>query len=167
MHHPCEGGAAVTAPSGGIKWAVTSTHRPLPDLNDPDTGPFWTAAREHRLTYPVCRQCGVVQFYPRAHCSNCLSEDQEIRDSAGEGTVYSYTVVHRNPDPAFSGKTPYVVALVDLAEGFRLLTHLKIDPERVEVGQRVSLAWETADEMELPVFEAAELGGSSPDDLTG
>jgi hypothetical protein len=144
----------VTTPaSGAIKWAVTSSERPKPDLEDADTGQFWVAAQEHRLTYGVCRSCEAVIFYPRDHCTTCLSEDVETRDSAGKGTIYSYTVIRRNPDPAFSGNTPYVVALVDLAEGFRLLTHIKVDPDSVRVGQPVSLSWETVDGIEVPVFE--------------
>jgi uncharacterized OB-fold protein len=140
----------------GIKWNVTSAERPLPDLTEADTGGFWAAAQEHRLTYAMCRACGSVIFYPRSHCTTCLSEDVETGESAGQGRIYSYTVIHRNPDPAFSAMTPYVVALVDLAEGFRLMTHIKDDPGGVQVGQPVSLRWETVGGFELPVFTKAD-----------
>lgn len=146
----------TTSTGGAIKWAVVSSERPMPDVNEPDTGAFWAAAQEHRLTYPVCRVCGTIVFYPRAHCTHCLSEDLEILDSAGEGTIYSYTVVRRTADPAFSDNAPYVVALVDLAEGFRLLTQIKGDPDGVAVGARVSLTWETVNGFELPVFVGAD-----------
>lgn len=138
--------------SGKIKWNVGSGERLMPDLDDPDAGAFWRAVQDHRLTYLTCRQCGGIVFYPRAHCTHCLSEELDERESAGEGSVYSYTVIHRNPDPAFAGMTPYVVGLVDLAEGFRMLTHLRVDPEVVRVGQPVRVEWDTVDGYTLPVF---------------
>jgi uncharacterized protein len=150
----------VSTPSStGIKWQVTSTTRPLPDLDEPDTGAFWAAAQEHRLVYAQCRACGAVIVYPSSHCTVCLSEDVATRESAGQGRIYSYTVIHRNPDPAFSAIAPYVVALVDLAEGFRILTHVKDDPGTVRVNQPVALRWETVNGFELPVFTAA---GANP-----
>lgn len=134
---------------------MTTRERPLPDLTNPDTGGFWRAAQEHRLTYQHCDHCRRVVFYPRAHCPHCGSEELDVRDSAGEGTVYSYTVIRQTPDPAFRPDVPYVVALVDLDEGFRLLTHLQTEPESAQVGQRVHLEWMTRDYFELPVFAPA------------
>lgn len=131
---------------------MTNKPRPLPDLSDPDTGSFWQAAQDHRLTYQTCAACGRVVFYPRAHCTHCGGQDLKVHDSRGEGAVYSYSVIRQTPDPAFRGDTPFIVALIDLAEGFRLLTHLRADPESAQVGQRVSLEWTCRDGMELPVF---------------
>ena len=127
----------------------------LPDLSDPDTGPFWRAAQEHRLTYQLCSDCGRVVFYPRAHCPHCGSHDLTVHDSNGEGTVYSYAVIRQTPDPAFRGYIPYIVALVDVAEGFRLQTHLHSDPESAEIGQPVRLGWMSRNGMQLPVFRPA------------
>lgn len=149
-------GRFMTAPSAGkIKWAVSDAGRAVPNLEDADTGEFWRAVQEHRLTYQVCRMCNGLIFYPRAHCTHCLSEDLEVRESSGNGTVYSYTVIRRNPDPAFAAAIPYIVALVDLDEGFRMLTHLKMSPDIVSVGDRVAVDWETVEGVELPVFVGA------------
>lgn len=134
---------------------MTTRERPLPDLTDTDVGAFWRAAQDHRLTYQLCGRCGRVVFYPRAHCPHCGSEDLHVHDSAGVGTLYSYTVIRQTPDPAFRDDAPYIVALVDLAEGFRVLTHLRAEPEEAEVGQRVRLEWMTRDDFELPVFAPA------------
>lgn len=131
---------------------MVDVQRPQPDLSDPDTGEFWRAAQDHRLTYQVCGRCSKVVFYPRAHCPHCGSYDLHVRDSQGRGTVYSYTVIRQTPDPAFREDVPYIVAMVDLSEGFRLITHLRADPEKVEVGQPVRLEWTTRDGIELPVF---------------
>jgi uncharacterized protein len=132
---------------------MTSSERPLPDLSEPDTGAFWQAAQDGRLTYQVCSSCGQVVFYPRAHCVHCGGDDLRVLDSAGRGTLYSYTVIRQTPDPAFRGDVPYIVALVDLAEGFRLLTHLRAEPESAVVGGQVKLEWMTRDGVRLPVFE--------------
>jgi uncharacterized OB-fold protein len=131
---------------------TTPRQRPSPDLSEPDTGAFWQAAQEHRLTYQICASCGRVVFYPRAHCPHCGAQELRVHDSAGRGTLYSYTVIRQTPDPAFRADVPYIVALVDLTEGFRLLTHLRSGPEEVTVGQQVSLEWLTRDGVELPVF---------------
>jgi len=133
--------------------------RPIPDMTDPDTGAFWRAAQDHRLTYQVCAACGKVVFYPRAHCTHCGSRDVRVHDSEGRGTLYSYTVIRQTPDPAFRDDVPYIVVLVDLSEGFRLLTYLRAEPESVEVGQQVNLDWMTRDGVELPVFSPVAASG--------
>jgi hypothetical protein len=72
-------------------------------------------------------------------------------DSAGVGTVYSFTVVHRAPHPAFV--TPYVVAIVTLDEGFEMLANLACEPASVAIGQRVRVAFRAlTPEISLPLF---------------
>ena len=61
--------------------------RPLPSVTEADTGPFWRAAQEHRLTYQKCSNCGSIVFYPRAHCTNCGSGELVVHDSAGRGRM--------------------------------------------------------------------------------
>jgi uncharacterized protein len=131
---------------------MTTSERPVPDQSDPDTGEFWRLAQDGRLTYQVCAGCGQVVFYPRAHCPHCGRDDLRVHDSAGDGTLYSYTVIRQTPDPAFRGDAPYIVALVDLAEGFRILTQHRAEPSDPVVGQPVRLEWMTRDDVKLPVF---------------
>ncbi len=127
--------------------------RPLPSLDEPDTGPFWEATSSHELRYKQCRECNKVVFYPRRHCTNCGSSILEWHVSAGEGVIYSLTVIRRNGHPYFSSILPYVVALVDLDEGFRMMTNIvQTAPEDVRIGQRVKVSWEDYDRLSLPVF---------------
>ncbi|HKF78612.1 MAG TPA: Zn-ribbon domain-containing OB-fold protein [Candidatus Dormibacteraeota bacterium] len=127
--------------------------RPLPRLSEPDTRAFWEATSSGRLTYQVCRRCGGVVFYPRRHCTHCTSTDLEERTSAGRGTVYTYTVIRQHGQPFFRGRTPYVLAFVDVDEGFRLLSEITgAAPEEVHVGQRVTLTWEDHEEVRVPLF---------------
>jgi len=123
---------------------------------DEDSQPWWDAVAEHRLTYQVCRSCEGVVFYPRNRCSHCLSDALEWRESRGIGTVYSKTLVHRAPDPRLSSQVPYAVALIDLDEGFRMLSRLiGADANAVQIGARAQVKFAPdPDGRTLPCFEA-------------
>jgi uncharacterized protein len=126
--------------------------RPLPAFPEPDTEPFWAATAGHRLTYQACRQCGQVVFYPRRHCTGCTSGDLEWLDSAGRGTVYSFTVIRQNGQPFFRARIPYIVGLIDLDEGFRMVAEIEAAPHEVRVNQRVAVSWEDHPGLSIPVF---------------
>ena len=99
-------------------------------------------------------------FYPRAHCTGCLSSSLSWNISKGEGEVYTFSVIMQNRHPAFKDLGPYALAYVDLDEGFRIMTNvLGVDDpiEDVECGMRVKLTWIDQGEgnIALPVFEPA------------
>jgi hypothetical protein len=142
------------APSPGGQAAAPG--RPLPSLAEPDTAPFWSATKDHRLTYQVCTSCGEVIFHPRRHCTACLSVSTEWRDSAGRGTVYTFTVIRQHGQPYFRSRLPYVLGFIDLDEGFRMLAEIDADPDTVQVGHRVTVGWEDHDELAVPVFHPAD-----------
>ena len=122
--------------------------RPLPVLTEADTAEFWRACGEHRLTYGTAPS-GDVVFFPRR------TEGGQLRESAGRGVVYTFTVVRRHGHPYFRLRAPYVVAYVDLDEGFRMLAEVDADPDTVHVGMRVEVGWEDHDETAVPVFRPA------------
>lgn len=115
---------------------------------------YFQAAAEKRLVYQTCDTCQSVVFYLRDVCPHCGGESLQVRESAGVGTVYSYTVQHRASHPYFADKTPRTLALVDLDEGFRLLADLTgADETDVEVGLPVEVVFEELDdELTLPHF---------------
>ncbi|MGH2927742.1 MAG: Zn-ribbon domain-containing OB-fold protein, partial [Solirubrobacteraceae bacterium] len=77
----------------------------------------------------------------------------DLRTSAGRGTVYTFTVIRQHGHPFFRGRVPYVVAFIDVDEGFRMLAEvLAPDPAEVRVGQRVELRWEAGGDVRIPVF---------------
>lgn len=87
-----------------------------------------------------CTSCGTLRIYPKPLCSRCHGSGIEPATVTGEGTLYSYTIVHRAPEPRFRPELPYVVALVDLDEGVRIPGRLACSPEREpRCGQRVRL----------------------------
>ena len=129
---------------------------PLPKFPEPDTEPFWDATKDHELKYQVCDDCGGVVWHPRRHCTHCTSLNLSWKTSKGEGTVYTYSIVRQNYHPAFRERIPYVVAWIDVDEGFRILSNVvDVDPEEVSVGQRVRVRWLDQEGLALPAFTPA------------
>jgi len=94
---------------------------PTPDL---ETQPFWDGCREGRFLLRHCNACGEDHFYPRPFCPKCWSDDVEWFEASGKATLYTWSVVHRNDLPPFGERVPYVAAVVDLAEGPRMMTNV-------------------------------------------
>lgn len=130
--------------------------KPLPVI-DPESRPYWEALKQHRLTLKHCRDCGRHHFYPRALCPHCHSDALGWVEARGTGSIYSYTIARRPAGPAFKADTPYVVALIDLDEGARLMSNIVTDDvEAVRIGQRVMVEYDdVTDEITLPKFRLA------------
>lgn len=116
--------------------------------------PFWEAARDGVLLLQYCPVARKYQFYPRPVSVYTGRRNLEWRRASGKGTVYTYTVTHRPPEP-FKGVPPYVVATVELAEGVRIVTNLvNCAPDEVRIDMPVRLAWvRIGDDFAYPVFE--------------
>ena len=127
---------------------TSGSHLPLPDQ---DTEEFWAAARQHRLL--VRETADGRQFlYPRDREPGTLRNDCRWFEIDGGGVVYSFSVVHQAASRAFKDRVPYVLALIDLDGGARIMSHVESDPRDVEIGARVRLAWRDEDDVSLPVF---------------
>ncbi len=92
--------------------------RPRPAISD-DTRFFWEGLERGELLIQRCAACGVLRHPPRPACPRCRRFEWDTLRAAGRGSVHSYVVPHHPRLPAFP--EPYVVALVDLEEGTRLL----------------------------------------------
>ena len=116
--------------------------------------PFWDAAREERLILQKCGDCAKFIFYPRIFCPHCHSENLGWEKASGRGTVYSYTVVMNNPPSFFREDVPYIVAVIRLDEGVRMLSNIVgCSPEDVRCDMPVEVAFEKlSDEVTLPKF---------------
>jgi len=107
--------------------------RPIPDP-DGTQRPFFEAAARGELRYQRCPECGHAQFYPRAVCTAC-GASPEWANASGRGTVHTFTVVRQNLMPPFREELPYVVAMVELEEGVRMMTNVTdCAPDDVHVG---------------------------------
>ncbi|MFD3903077.1 Zn-ribbon domain-containing OB-fold protein [Streptomyces sp. CB04723] len=131
------------------------------DLPEPDafTRPYWDAAAEGRLLIRRCAGCGRAHHYPREFCPYCWSEDVAWERASGEATLYTWSVVHRNDLPPFGDRVPYVAAVVDLAEGPRMMTEIVgCAHEALRVGMRLTVAFREAEKEggeAVPVFRPA------------
>ncbi|MGW7524914.1 Zn-ribbon domain-containing OB-fold protein [Streptomyces sp. NPDC054783] len=96
------------------------------DLPEPDafTRPYWEAAARGRLLVRRCGACGRAHHYPREFCPHCWSEEVTWEEASGRAVLYTWSTVHRNDLPPFGERTPYVAAVVDLAEGPRMMTRV-------------------------------------------
>lgn len=115
---------------------------PAPVANA-DSAPYWAGAREGKLLLQRCGDCGTLRFFPRYLCTACGSDRTEWAEASGRGTVHSFTIVHRAAFPEFQARTPYVVALIDLEEGPRMMTNIVgEDALEVAIGDAVVVAFE-------------------------
>ena len=128
----------------------------LPTI-EADTQEYWDAARDERLLIRRCGSCGEPHFYPRTFCPACWSEDVTWEQASGRATLYTWSVVHSNDLPPFGDKVPYVAAVVDLAEGPRMMTNIvDCDAEALTVGIQLTVAFEQrTDDVTVPVFRPA------------
>lgn len=117
--------------------------------------PFWEGCKGGKLLVQRCRDCEGLTFPPQPVCTRCLSPDTEWVEGAGRGAVYSYAVVWRPQTPAF--KAPYVVAIIDLDEGYQMLSNvIDCEPSTVQVGMRVQVEFRIMSrEITLPYFRPA------------
>jgi uncharacterized OB-fold protein len=129
--------------------------RPAP-IPDHDSAPYWQALHDGRLLVQRCQDCDEFQLYPRDRCLSCRGP-VSWQEASGRGTVYSYTVIRQNYARPFRDWIPYVVALVELEEGPRVMTNLvDCDPNAVQVGMPVEARFEVvSDDAGIALFTPA------------
>lgn len=134
--------------------------RPRPVINRDNAG-FWQGVAGHRLLIQRCGGCGTQRFPWLPGCNACGCQEWDTVEASGEGTVFSHVVMHHPPFPAFGTSEaggPYAVALIELAEGVRMVSNVVGVPyDKVRTGMPVRLEFLRTDaELELPVFRGGE-----------
>ncbi|WP_405871233.1 bifunctional MaoC family dehydratase N-terminal/OB-fold nucleic acid binding domain-containing protein [Streptomyces sp. NBC_00005] len=129
--------------------------RPRPVVNRDNAG-FWEGVRHRQLLIQRCTGCATLRFPWLPGCNSCGCPDWDTVEASGEGTVYSYVVMHHPPFPAFT--PPYAVALIELSEGVRMISNVVGAPyDKVRIGMPVRLEFQSYDEeLLLPVFRIRE-----------
>ncbi|KJK22184.1 hypothetical protein UB46_22780 [Burkholderiaceae bacterium 16] len=127
-----------------------------------DSHTYWNAARERRLVIRKCNACGQLHFMPRYLCPSCWSDNLDWIDASGTGRVHSFSVIRRASDPAFASRVPYVLALIELDEGPRMMANiLGEDALGVAVGDPVTVTFEDrGDGALIPQFERVATRGA-------
>ena len=118
----------------------------------PDTQFFWDGAKERRLLIQRCTACAALRHPPRPMCPQCNALSWDTLESTGRGTVYSFVMPNFPEYPWF--EYPYIVVLVDLEEGTRIVSNLTgIAPDDVTIDMPVEVHYEEFDGgLVLPLF---------------
>ena len=126
---------------------------PIPTADD-ESRPFFEGAREHKLVLLRCDGCGTWRLPGRERCVDCWSEEASWAEASGRGTLYTYGIMHQRYHPAFADVIPYNYALVELAEGPRLVTNIVDCPnEALRVDMPVEAVYDdVSDETTLVRF---------------
>lgn len=132
---------------------MTASDRPTIDA---DGEAWWSAAQDRRLMVNTCRSCGRTSLYARPFCPHCWHDDVELIQATGRARLYTWSVIHKNAAP-FAARTPYVLAMVDLEEGPRLMTVVEdCRDEELRADMNLVVAFrEDADGFVVPVFHPA------------
>jgi hypothetical protein len=117
-----------------------------------DAEPYWAALAEERLIFQRCGTCAEVSWPAHSYCPHCHSPSPEWEQSAGHGTVYSYSTVMRGPTPVWAAVVPYTVGFVRLDEGYYLFTQIEGDPDTIAIGDEVQVRFVQRGGQKLPVF---------------
>jgi uncharacterized OB-fold protein len=134
--------------------------RPLPEAT-PETREFWEGAKRHELRIQRCRSCGRAYFFPRPFCPHCASREVEWFTASGRARLHTYVINHRAA-MGFKDAVPYVIAIVELEEGPRMMSNIiGVDPtpESLPIDLPLEVAWEQQDnDITLPLFKPAGAG---------
>lgn len=118
---------------------------------------WFEAAARGELVVSSCPTCGHRTFPLRVVCAACGQQPMEDLVVSGAGTIYSFTVQQRRQHPDVP--IPNVIALVELAEGPRLMTRIVTDdPDAVSIGAAVQARFVEVGELAVPVFVLDERG---------
>lgn len=134
------------------KEKATVLKKPVPAM-DGNSRPFWEGCAQGKLLIKFCVSCQKHHFYPRIICPHCYGEDLVWVEASGEGRIYSYTVAHRPAGEAFREDVPYVIALVELMEGVRMMSNIVgVSPEEVKCEMPVKVVFEEVEGVFFPKF---------------
>jgi uncharacterized protein len=148
-------GPAAHAPAAAQMPAAPG--KPVPEPT-PETQPFWDGCAAGELRIQRCLDCGKPYFYPRPVCPACGSARVEWFTASGRATLYSYVINHR-PARGFEQDGPYAIAVVQLAEGPRMMTSLAgvpSTPDDLILDMPLQVIFERRGSVSLPLFTPAK-----------
>ena len=119
---------------------------PAPQGN-PETPPFWDAARQGKFLIKRCTACGEAHYFPRSICPFCFSDKTVWEESPGEGKIYTFSLMRKSPTG------PYAIGYVTLKEGPSVQTNfVDCDLDELKIGQKVKVVFKPTDGAPLPFF---------------
>ena len=141
-----------------FKWFGKVNFSPYTKVTD-----FAQHLRDGYLMGSRCKKCGETSFPPRADCEACMSGDFEFFEMSGKATLNTFTKIVAAPT-GFEDATPYIVGVVDLDEGGRLLAWFgdTVEEKEIEIGMSIQVVPQIFDELEeIKVYYSLEKPGTS------
>lgn len=147
--NPCA--TAIAENDGKARLVIDSRPVPVPSL---ETQPFWDGCARQQLLVQQCKSCATLWHPPGPLCPSCLSAEYDWTPVSGRGTVYTFSVVRHPFRKVWEPLVPYVLAVIELAEGPRMISNVvDISPEEVRIGMKVRVTFQPISEtITLPLF---------------
>jgi uncharacterized OB-fold protein len=115
------------------------------------SAPYWQALEEGRLVYQHCSACGNAWLPARTECPKCLAPNPQWRQASGKARLVSWVVYHHGYHEYYATKLPYNVAVVELAEGPRLISNV-VDTDKLKIDMPLALVIQREAGIALPRF---------------
>jgi uncharacterized OB-fold protein len=135
-------------------------NRPLPAPLIPECQPYWDGLKDNKLMLPQCEDCNKPFFYPRISCPHCHSRNIAWMQASGKGKLYSFEIAYQKLNRRFNVPTPYILAMIELDEGPRMMSNLinvEANPDVVKCDMPVEVVFEKmTDDITLPLFQPAQ-----------
>jgi uncharacterized OB-fold protein len=141
-----------------FKWFGRVNYTPYTKVTD-----FAQYLKDGRLMGTRCKKCGATSFPPRADCDKCMSGDFEFIEMSGKAQLHTFTKIVAAPT-GFEDVAPYIVGVVDLAEGGRALAWFgeSIDEGEIEIGMDLQIVPQIFEELDdIKVYYSLEKPGTT------
>ncbi len=124
----------------------TEYNKPLP-VPQKWSQEFWKGTKDHKFLLKKCKDCGNIDHPPYYYCTECMSLEHEWVEASGKGTIYTYSTTYMGAPPVFTKEQPFTLAMIDLAEGPRMLSRIvDAGPEEIKIGADVEVVFEDVTE---------------------
>ena len=124
---------------------MNSYNKPLPDISNPLTAPFWDGLRRRELRVQRCKECRALRFPASAICPECLASAAEWSPITPVGQLWSFVVYHRALAPSFAADVPYVVGVVEL-EGLHIVSAVDAAINDLRIGMAMEARFDDVTE---------------------
>lgn len=126
--------------------------KPVPNITDVNRL-YFEGCAQGELRVRACPRCQARFRFAYSWCPACWSQELSFVKASGRGKVTNFCVVHQAPYPAFEDVVPYVLALIELEEGVRMMSNvIGCPPEDVSIGLPVKVTFEQRGSVSLPMF---------------
>lgn len=136
---------------------MSEYQRPIPRPS-PESRPFWEGCRNGQFLLQYCNACGALNWFPRDYCVDCGHHGFTWKPSTGRGVLETYSIVHRPMNEAWKSEVPYMLGMVKLDEGIRMVSRIESHHgEDTALGAPVRVKFvPVSEEFMLPHFELQE-----------